>query len=303
LLLSKFLHAKSASDFSESDNWKTVLGESPKQAIERFTNEGMLVQANLTAQLDYRFKSTELKSILRQQGLPVSGHKEDLINRLIRSDPKGMKNAVGGLILVICSENGREIAEQYLSKEKLKQTRLEEQILEYLKQRKFREASIAVAAFEAEQVFPRGIGIDWNDHNPARDMELLKFIFDGKPKIISWLNDEQLALLRIAAGMILLLGTNNVQKWLPPNLQISGAMEPDVAVRMLLFYALHKRDIVKYRQSGVVKKVEILADSSSCKACKKIEGKRFNLDEVIELPYEHCTHEAGCRCTLIAVLT
>ena len=54
LLLSKFLHRQTADYFEESENWKTVLGESPKQAIKRFIDEGMLAHANLNAQLDYK---------------------------------------------------------------------------------------------------------------------------------------------------------------------------------------------------------------------------------------------------------
>ena len=70
---------------------------------------------------------------------------------------------------------------------------------------------------------------------------------------------------------------------------------------MFSFYALHHVNIVNYKQSGVVKQVEIFATQDSCDACKKISGKRFSLDQVLELPYEHCTHEMGCRCTLLPI--
>lgn len=301
-LLSKFLHPKPADDFDESERWKAVLGESPKQVIRRFADEGVLAQANLNAQLDYKFKTTELKAMLKQRSLPVSGRKEDLINKLVQVDPGGMKSAVAGLKILICSERGREIAEQYLSAEKTKRARLEEQVLEYLKQRKFKEASVTVAGYEAEQVFPRGIGIDWENHNPARDIEMLKLIFSGKPKILSRLNDDQLAALRLAAGMISLLGTNQGKEWLPPNFETGMAMDNDAAARMLFFYASHKANIASYRQGGVVKEVEILAAQGSCETCKKMSGRKYRLNEVLELPYEHCIHEMGCRCTLIPVV-
>ena len=197
LLLSKFLHPKTVDDFAKSDSrieafgdlakldtWKSVLGESPSSAIKRFVDEGMLGQADIGAQLDYKFKATELKAMLKQRGLPVSGRKEDLINRLLQADVENMKRAVAGLKVFLCSERGREMAEQFLLAEKAKRANLEEQALGYLKQRKFKEASQTVAAYEAKQVFPRGMGVDWKNHNPSRDIEMLRFIFDGRPKIL-----------------------------------------------------------------------------------------------------------------------
>jgi len=288
-------------DFSDSDNWKTVLGESPQQAIKRFLDEGVLAQANLNAQLDYKFKATELKDMLKKRALAVSGRKFDLIQRLGQADPEGMKQAVAGLIVFLCSELGLKTAEQYLAREKAKRSKVEQQIIEYLRQRKFKEASVMVASYEAEQVFPRGIGIDWKYYNPARDIAVLNTIFDSKPKILACLNDSQLDALRLSAGMIYLWGTNQGKKWLPPNFETELAMDNDAASRMFFFYATHRVNVANYRQSRVVKQVEILAAQDSCDACKKISGKRFKLDEVLELPYEHCTHEMGCRCTLLPI--
>lgn len=302
LLLSKFLRPRTIDAFTGSDGWKAVLRESPQKAIKRFMDDGVLIQAHLSSQLDYKFKVAELKVMLKQRGLAVSGRKEDLINRLIQADSEGMEKAVAGLRIFLCSEHGKEIAEQYLSSENAKKDELEKQVFQYLEHRKFKQASLSVAAYESGQVFPRGIGIDWKSHDSARDIEILNSIFGNKPKILSQLKDEHLAALRLAAGMISLLGTNEVDKWLPPNFETGLAMGNDAAARMFLFYASYQADIANYRQSGVVKQVEILATKDSCGACKKISGKRYKLSEVPELPYEHCTHEMGCRCTVAAIV-
>jgi len=302
LLLSKFLRPRTVDDFAESDAWKTVLGESPTRAIKRFLAEGILTQADLNEQLDYKFKVSELKDMLRKRGLPVSGRKDHLIQRLVQADSKGMKQAVAGLKVIVCSEHGGEIAEQYLARERAKRNRVEQQVMEYLRRRKFKDASITVASYEAEQVFPRGIGIDWRHHDPVHDMAMLNFIFGSKPKILAHLNDEQSSVLRLVAGMMYLWGTNRAKKeWLPPNFETNLAMDNNAAARMFLFYATYQVNINNYRQSGVVKQVEILAAPDSCDACKKISGKRFKLSEVPELPYEHCTHKMGCRCTLLPI--
>jgi hypothetical protein len=303
LLLTKFLSPKTVDDFAQSDLWKAALGEDPKQVVKRFLNEGMLSQADVSARLDYRFKATELKEMLKERALAMSGRKSDLIERLIQADPEAMKRAVSGLSVLLCSERGREIAEQYVVSEKAKRRELEQRVMEHLRQRRFRQASEAVASYEAEQVFERGMGIDWKHYNPARDIEMLKTIFDSKPKILRSLNDSQLDTLRIAAGMMCLLGTTSQgEEWSPRHLQTGLAIDGDAAARMFEFYAAHQANLAEYKASGVVEQVEIVASSDSCDACKKMAGKRYKLDDVPELPYEYCTHDKGCRCTLQTII-
>jgi hypothetical protein len=151
-------------------------------------------------------------------------------------------------------------------------------------------------------VFPRGIGIDWQHHNPNPDIAMLNAIAQGKPRILKSLSESQLNTLRLAAGMMYLWGTNHAKEWFPPDFETDLALDRDAAARMVLFHAIHCVEVANYKDSGAAKQVEILAASDSCEPCKKIAGKRFKLNDVIELPYEHCTHEIGCRCTLIAVL-
>jgi hypothetical protein len=80
-------------------------------------------------------------------------------------------------------------------------------------------------------------------------------------------------------------------------------MNNETAARMFSFYSSHKANIANYRLNGdVVIGVKILAAQSACDACKHISGKEFTLDDVIELPYEQCTSEKGCRCTLVPIV-
>lgn len=298
LFLSKFRKPRAMGDFSQSDTWKAVLKETPKKAMRRFLDEGLLEQARLNGLLDYKYKVSELKPMLKQRGLPVSGRKAELIERLVQADPEGMRKAARGLSVLQCTEKGRAIAEEYLAQEKGKQVKVEEQTLQALRQRRFKEASQAVAAFEAQQVFPRGIGIDWKHYSPAHDVAMLKVIFQANPKILSSLNDEQMRHLRLAAGTIHLWGTNQAESWLPDGFETGLIMDNNAAARMILFYASHQRSIAQYRAAGV-RKVEILATDNSCTACKKLAKKKYKIDEAPELPYEKCTSEMGCRCTTV----
>lgn len=302
LLLSKFINPQNPDDFSKSDIWENVLGEKPSQSIKRFLDEGLIAVAEVESVLDYKYKVSELKDMLKQRGLPMSGRKDDMIKRLVNADPIGMKKSVEKLNIFQSVQRGRELAEKYLLHEKEKRSLIEKQVLEHIRNRKFKEASMAVAAYESEQVFPRGLGIDWKCHTPERDVEMMNNIFNGTPKILSKLSDEKSDMLRQGAAMMSLWGKNTAKEWLPSDLTTELSFDSDTAARMFLFYASHKTSLEQYRKSGVVKSVEILAAQDSCDECKKFTKKKYKLSEVPELPHENCTHEKGCRCTLIPVV-
>lgn len=301
LLLSKFLRQGAVEDFTRSDSWKAMLGEEPSRAIGRFLKDGLLEEAGLDARLSYKFRVSDLKSMAKERNLPASGSKDALIQRLIEADPKAMGKAVSGLMVFICSSRGRELAEQYLAEEQAERSKVEQQVLDYLRQRRFKEASVAVASYEAQQVFPRGMGIDWKHYNPTRDVAILKAIWGSVPRILGPLSSSQVEALRLGAAMMELWGTNQATEWLPPSLETGLAIDNDTAARMFLFHAIYKVNLAEYRQSEVVMGVEVLATSDSCDACKAIAGKKYTFDAVPELPYEYCTHEMGCRCTIVAV--
>jgi len=302
LLLTKFLHPQNPDDFSKSDIWESVLSEKPSKSIKRFIDEGLIGVADLENVLNYKYKVSELKEMLKQRELPVSGRKDDMIKRLVTTDPSGMKKTVAGLRVLQCGQHGKELAEKFLLGEQEKRSRVEMEVLEYIKKRKFKDASVAVAAYESEQVFPRGLGIDWKHHNTNRDREMMNTIFSNTPKILSKLRDNKLDLLRQGTAMMSLWGKNTAKEWLPPDFSTEFSFDVDTAARMFLFHAIHKTSLEQYRKSGVVKFVEILPAQDSCDECKKFANKKYKLNEVPELPHENCNHEKGCRCTLIPVV-
>jgi hypothetical protein len=305
LLLSKFIHANSFEDFARHDYWKNmwnnVLGEPLTKAIKRFEDEKMLITADLNDLLLYKYRVNELKDMLKQQGLPISGSKDELVQRLVQADPNGMRKAVAELKLLKCDERGREIAEQYLVNEKEKRAKVEFQVMEYLTKRKFREASLTVAAYEAEQVFPRGMGVNWKHYDPNHDIEMLNTIFGSKPRSVAQLGDEKLEALRIGAAMMALWGTNTVKEWLPTDFETGLPFGSDAAARNVLSYARNRAILLGLKKESVVKGVKVLSarDNRTCQKCASLDGKVFTVDEALEkmlLP-DWCNSEEGyCRC-------
>jgi hypothetical protein len=182
--------------------------QAPRRAIERLAQNGMLVEPELPHLIKYRYKISELQAMLKQRGLPISGRKDELIKRLVRADAEGMKRATDGLRLLICSAPGREIAEQYIAAEKAERTELEDSVLGLIGQRLFEAASVLVAAYEASRPLPRGLGIDWRNHDTARDVAILQAIWTSTPKILSRLDNDRVTALRVVASNGLPAGRN-----------------------------------------------------------------------------------------------
>jgi hypothetical protein len=204
ILLSNFTSPRTINDFSKHDVWKNALGETPSKAIKRFTDDGYLIIGNVSVSLDYKFKVTDLKKLLKTRELKVSGNKSVLIQRLIDADPVGIKKEISGVQVFVCSDIGKSFIEEYKESEKRKRLFAEEKTIAYLEKRKFKNASQTIALDEADQVFPRGIGIDWKYYDTKRDEKVLKYIFESLPKIIIGIKKEKLETLRIAASMMYL---------------------------------------------------------------------------------------------------
>ena len=299
LLLSKFLHGPRPENSVESDGWRNALGEPSRQAIQRLLSEGMLMTADLNDYLSYKYKVNELKDMLKQRGLSASGRKDEMIQRLAQADPDGMKKAVAELTLIKCTQRGKEIAEQYLVAEDEKRSYVEKQVIEYLTKRRFREASLAVATYENEQVFTRGMGTDWKHYNADHDVEVLSRVFGSKPKIMAQLSNDKTETLRIATAMMLLWGVDSPEKWLPDGFETELPFDNDIASRMLSSQAENQAQLQSYHEDGISSYVEILATPESCDSCKRLEGKRYKLSNALELPNPNCTHEMGCRCVYL----
>lgn len=236
------------------------------------------------------------------------------------TDKIGMENLVSDLLVLLCTDDGRKIAEEYLKNEKEKRIVAEQQTIQYLQNRKFKEACLIVSHYEADQVFQRGISINllighyeadqifqweignnnWDKYTPESDIDMLNDIFSTKPKVLKEMDSSKYEKLRIYASMDYLWGTNKSDNWIDSDFETGVRYDVTTASRLIEFNAYFKRDMRDFVLNGA-KKVYInsyVNDDLVCPACKKISGKRFNISEIPELPYEQCTSEMGCRCSV-----
>jgi hypothetical protein len=194
-----------------------------------------------------------------------------------------------------------QLARDYLEREKAKRDAAERDVLDLLAKRDFSKVVRIVAQFEASQVFPRGLGVDWTNYDVESGVESLKAIFVRTPGILKGIDESRLAKLRLGAAMMQLWGTNTARHWLPEGFQTGIQLDSDAATRMFVFHATHLRNMAGYKEARV-KTVEVSSvnDENTCSECRKISGKKYELETVPELPYTKCTCEIGCRCTTIA---
>ena len=214
-LLCKFLHPQKLNYIMQYNYLENKLGELPHLAVDRFISEGLFVPASLSGKLSAEYNAAAIKDLLRQRGLPVSGTKEQGIARLLKADLEGMALLASHLELYECSPEAREIASRFVEEKEALRQFAEQSSMEQLKKKDFSGAMGTVASFEAKQVSPRGLNVDWNNYVSSPDAAVLYAIFEHRPKILEVIVDAEWEPLSLAAAMMHLWGTNRASKWLP----------------------------------------------------------------------------------------
>lgn len=282
--------------------WAQKLGMPFRQASQALFAEGLLCEASPAAKLSASRNLSELKAIAKKMGLKVSGRKDELAARLVDSADPGLLAELAKKNAWTCSDEARELVEVYREdkKARLHQTRLE--TLELLKDKKLKEACELVCQHEQAQFFPRGLGVDWF----TADKELhksLEAVFAAQPKFHKRRFGTVTSELRERAAMSTLWGTSHLGDIFPRDEQTENV---ELFSRMLEFHASYLRNLKQMNESvdlGLDLQCEIIAaedQNTTCAACLDDNGQVYQLQDVPELPHEHCECAIGCRCNVVA---
>lgn len=272
--------------------WQTIrqtLGESTEDAIERFVRNSILIPATLEESLSVVLQVTELKKLLKDLNRKQSGNKSELVENLIEADRTGAEKLLKKHRVMKCSESALIM----LSKRKSMQTQELEsaqmQSFEFLKNGKPKDAYKSYAEYYKKySTFP------YKDGSYA--VHELQFILVSSPKVLGTLSQENLKLIRAAAGMSSLWGDKKPEYWLPENFS-TPIRNNQRAINYLLRNAQFNQHLTS--TSKYTKKLKIVFESSdvdSCPLCLMLNGKVFDVDKVPELPMVGCTSEKGCMC-------
>jgi hypothetical protein len=300
LLLSEFSTTRNRERIIRDPRWAAALRAEPLKVIDKLCAQGLLAEADLGARLREKFKVPDLKQLLRERRLPVSGNKQALIDRLIEADRDGARAAAEDIVVLQCTEAGCDVVEPFMRARENAYRAAEDLSLDAIKQGEFKRAIEIVNRYTASQLFlpnPIGIPVDTD-----RKFQTLQTISTGRPKILSRLNDAQLSAVRVATAMSALWNSRSAKSWLPKEFK-TEPFDAEVAARMLHFYANSQYELSRATGIGV-NRVQILSagDADTCNSCREISGRTYSISEAPELPYGQCTCEEGCRCMYLPLL-
>jgi toxoflavin biosynthesis protein ToxD len=112
--LSTFLKPRHMADKPAGIDWRLMLGEEPTAAVQRLVRDGALRRVSLRERLDYGLTTKALRELLREQGLPVSGDKVTLVNRLVERKWLIAEQATAHLTDVFrCTDYGLQLIEKH----------------------------------------------------------------------------------------------------------------------------------------------------------------------------------------------
>jgi hypothetical protein len=82
-LLGYFIKARDIETVLHWDYLKNAIKQNPKDVIERFLREGVLITCELDEILDCVFKVPDLQKMAKEEGLKTTGTKAELVERLV----------------------------------------------------------------------------------------------------------------------------------------------------------------------------------------------------------------------------
>ncbi|MHB0987825.1 MAG: SAP domain-containing protein [Bellilinea sp.] len=304
-LLTKFMRVTTINYLSTIQfgrQWEEVSKKSISKTIEKFIDEKLIVPPDLSQQLDYVFKVSELKEYCIERGIKTSGKKEELITRLLENDETGMRLKTKDKKIVICSEEGLKLAQDYLDFRQNESDLAKEAIIKALKTRDFKLASRVLINYEVNQFFQRGISVDWKKEKAENYIPTLSLIFTKTPTVLREIREEHLELLRVGTGFNYLWGKGD-WSFLENTENVSAKYDNITCARLIESYCHNLKELDEYREIASELrdnkfKVEIntMNDEFVCPECEKLAKKKYALSgEIPELPHIDCKN--GCRCS------
>lgn len=301
--LGRFIDPQDLDELLQLTTWSSYQTNA-NEYVQRFVHDGLLESADLAGRLSYKLKASDLKRLLKERGMAVSGRKDALIARLIQASEEDMKRIVGESPIFGCTKQGQILVEHYFVEEREKHLRLEQEILDMLKKHDFNNAISRVwATGESRGMWGISFGGDsaqFDNNNRQRELEILTYIFTKTPTIIKRVQPDMAETLRLAAGMLYLLSNNSILTPLfPPEFATGLNLDNEQTARLLINHAYYCKNLSDHSQSrGKYVTIRNANDQHVCPACQRLYGKKFTVEKVPELPYPECSSDVGCRCYL-----
>ena len=266
--------------------------------IDRFIKK--LIQSSLlrisTPKDDIKsLKVKQLKELLSQKLLDCKGKKDELIQIVLDNyNDDELKDIIEWKEQYILTKEGKEIVEAYTSNKDKIYINLTIEVFNLVKDIKINEAYIKIAKFEQNQVFKRGISIDWSKEAESgmsnNEIKSYESIIKSETK-----NTD----LVIASICGILLGENpkKVAKIYSDYLSNISDIEDEINYTQSLIRS--KKEISEYKgvSSGKYQILGVL-DKKSCEKCGSLDGKVFSYKEK-KIGVNYPPFCKKCRCITV----
>jgi len=268
--------AFSLPDYAVGD-WDEKLGESSDAVLQRFIDEGLIEPAPLSFAIDSRFTKKHIATFLRERGLKIGGKKEEMVVRLIESDPAWAAEIENKYRFYQYTVAGREFAKTIAGEIGKENGELEARLLLLIHDGLHEEAYRVWQAWDAEQLEPLG-----NERN-VDDV---------------WRAENADDFVKMA---------QRISAILPPGVRdrflVDWLMgERDFYERSLLTQQhgkAYERDLMDWRRSpSSVVGLRIVASpppNCQCSFAKCYEGY-YRLEDAPDHPFGPCDNEPCCLC-------
>jgi len=100
--------------FLPYQHWEAFLGVNPNEVVQALQALGALIRSELRTHLEHKFNRDELQTMLKAHGLPVSGNKSELAERLAQADAQAMWATLADLTLLECTPWASQTAQRSL---------------------------------------------------------------------------------------------------------------------------------------------------------------------------------------------
>lgn len=287
-----------------NQGWEEALGTSVADVVSFFKEKNLIRSASASEDVkylaSYLIPVSELKTLLKQEGLRVSGKKDDLINRLLEHKPKLLVAALPEEPLFITTASGSALVSEGVNTRHSRRELYELTILDLIHEGKINDAVEAWNQYVQDEPFASSVDSEHID----REIRILNAIrHEACAYLASRMPLEAINALRTYASIRHICGrslTRPALEKLEPELerfsQLSDGQPPDVSARMLTFYAIGQD---RLREFNLMEfhLVSTSACSESCQHCQDQSNLKWSIDKAPELPHSLCTHAMGCRCT------
>ena len=305
-VLQRFLSLRDART-GVPEHWEPMFGTHPQNIVEGLLQLNVLESASLVETIEYCHTGVELKRLLKERGLKVSGRKAEQAQRLLDADPEGMHRLAAEHRIVRCSTAASAAVHAWLAQQAQALDQATDNLIGALRKHDFK-AAIHVADVWREKRFQvpvhpaqEAMTIPTHPRTLEERVQELAQVFTLRPKILTDLEPEQWEGLHVNYAVWQLLGHSADEKCMPGFTGLN-AMDAATVLRMLGFYDRHQQDLEQWKKLGVKKASIMCTNSGSCETCIALDKKTYRLDKLPELPYESCTCELGCRCLYLADL-